>query len=153
MSDNTSIFDTTFSFDSDKPSGSENPALVFVTKVGEVNERPVYEFIFSNEPDSAVGPQWENICQYNVEPPLEKWISLIARIEPEDDLVFTLLEELDNFRYLDGVFGAVALAWEFIEDYSDLANFNTELLAFRYGEKLDMVKLKLESRGLDFKTS
>lgn len=140
------IFDKEFSF-GDDAENTDNPSLVYIHKAGEVNDSPIYEFYFSNDPDSACGPWWENICEYNVEPPLEKYVALVARFEPED-LVLTLLEELDNFRYLDGVFGVLALGWEYVEDYTQMSNFNTELLAFRYGERLDVVQSKLKAKGL-----
>lgn len=47
------------------------------------------------------------------------------------------------------MFGVVGLGWEYIEDYRELPDFNTELLVFRYGETLESVEAKMKSRGLE----
>lgn len=148
---NTDFFNQGFDF-SDTPETGGELFLIFVTKVGEVNEQPIYEFLFSEDPDSACGPQWENICEFQVEPPQEQWVQKTGRLAPSE-LVLTLLEELDNFRYLDGVFGAISLAFEYIEDYSQMDNLNAGILKFGYGESMDVVLRKLKERGLELELS
>lgn len=143
---NDDFFNDKFDF-STKHSGDEL-FLVFITKVGELNDEPVYEFIFSNDPESACGPQWENICEFNVEPPDSVWIQKIGTLQ-SSSLELTLLEELDNFRYLDGVFGAVSLGFEYIDNYSKMANLNDSILKFMYGEPLEEVVAKLKERNLE----
>lgn len=147
---NNDFFNEDFDF-STKPA-KEGLFLVFITKVGELNDQPVYEFIFSSDPESACGPQWENVCEYNVEPPEPKWIDKIGTLEASE-LTLTLLEELDNFRYLDGVFGAVALGFEFIDNYGKMNNLNAGILKFMYGEPLEEVQRKLNERSLELMMS
>ncbi len=140
------FFKDDFDF-STKPAQDGGLFLIFITKVGELNEEPVYEFIFSDDPDSACGPQWENICEFQVEPPESKWIHQIGTLQTSG-LVLTLLEELDNFRYLDGVFGAIALGFEYIDNYGKMTDLNQTILKFMYGEPLEEVVAKLKARGL-----
>ena len=144
--DTNDFFGEDFDF-STKPA-KEGLFLIFITKVGELNDEPVYEFIFSNDPDSACGPQWENICEFNVEPPESKWIQQIGTLQ-SSSLTLTLLEELDNFRYLDGVFGAISLGFEYIDNYGKMVNLNDSILKFMYGEPLEEVVSKLKARSLE----
>jgi len=143
---NNDFFTDDFDFSTKPPKGGL--FLIFITKVGELNDQPVYEFIFSSDPESACGPGWETICEFQVEPPETKWIDKIGTLQASP-LVLTLLEELDNFRYLDGVFGAVALGFEFIDNYGKMSNLNETILKFMYGEPLDQVVTKLKERSLE----
>jgi hypothetical protein len=122
--------------------------LIFVTKVGEMyDEGDVYEFIFSDNAALAIGYNWEKPCQYNVEPPQQEYAQLVARLSGEG-LQLTLLEEMYEFRYLDGVNHFIALAWEYVDDYQTLDDLNQTLLSFHYGETYAQVQRKLADRSL-----
>ncbi len=120
--------------------------LVYVGK-DYYRRQPQYEFYFSSQPESACGRFWENICAYNVEPPADEFVDSFAVLSAQS-IEFGLLEEDEQFRYLDGVYGVIALAWEHIDDYKNLDSLNVELMTFRYGESLVEVEKKLQTRGL-----
>jgi hypothetical protein len=126
--------------------------LIFVTKVGEIyNETDIYEFIFSDNADEAIGYGWEMPCLNNVEPPKDTYNTLTATLKG-GELILSLLEEQYEFRYLDGVFGFISLAWEYIEDYQMLDSLNDFRVCFRYGDTLQDVekKLALKKISLDY---
>jgi hypothetical protein len=122
--------------------------LIFVTKIGEIYDTTdIYEFIFSDNADEAIGYGWEMPCYNNVEPPKDSYNTLIATLKG-GDLVLSLLEEQNEFRYLDGVFGFISLAWEYIEDYQMLDSLNDARVCFSYGDTLEEVERKLAQKKL-----
>lgn len=121
--------------------------LIYVSEAGEHNDEIIYEFIFSDRSDDAMGKGWEDTCLYNVRLPEEEFCTKIGVLKTSA-IRFSLLEEFTELRYLDGVFGFSALAWEYIEHYADLTNFECLLLSFFFGSPLEEVVEKLEGRGL-----
>jgi hypothetical protein len=122
--------------------------LIFVTKVGEIyDETDIYEFIFSDNSDEAIGYGWEMPCLNNVEPPKDTYQTMVATLK-SGEVVLSLLEEQYEFRYLDGVFGFISLAWEYIEDYQMLDSLNDVRVCFKYGDTLEEVEKKLAYKKL-----
>jgi hypothetical protein len=136
----------------------EDLKLIYVSKVGEIyGKTDIYEFIFSDDSENAIGFGWEQICLHNVEPPHEEYRTLIATLKTDKELsttdkdkkmVLSLLEEQNEFRYLDGVFGFIGLAWEYIEDYQMLDSLNEERIVFHFGESFTSVERKLRLKKL-----
>lgn len=130
----------------DELGGVEGLHLIYVSEAGEHNEDVIYEFIFSDRPDDAIGKNWEDTCLFNVELPEKEFCTKIGILKTSK-MVLSLLEEQNEFRYLDGVYGVIALAWEYIEHYSDLPSLEYSLMSFAYGDPFDMVIHKLKNRG------
>lgn len=124
--------------------------LIYVGSAGEVNGLDVAEFYFSDDPSSAIGPGWEMGARDNVEPPDAEYITKKFRLRAPG-LPLRLLEAEFEQRYLDGVYGIAALAWEYVDygalDVAELEELNTTMLKFFYGTPLVEVLQRLEARG------
>ena len=60
----------------------EDLKLVYINPVGEThNGSQKLEFIFSNNPDDCIGPQWEDVCDLGVYPPRKGFIGRQAPSE------------------------------------------------------------------------
>jgi hypothetical protein len=130
---------------------SEDLKLIYVTKIGEThNDEFVYEFIFSEAADDAIGEGWEEICAYSVHPPQKEFIDKVITLHTKD-FELSLLEEQENFRYLDGVLGVISLAWEFVDDYALRPSLNEPLLVFGYGDPIEDVVSQFKDKGLTYK--
>lgn len=130
-----------------KLGGANGLHLIYVSEAGDHNDDIIYEFIFSDRPDDAIGKNWEDTCLFNVELPQKEFCTKVGVLKTSE-IVFSLLEEQNEFRYLDGVYGVIALAWEYIEHYSDLPSLEYSLLSFPYGDPLENVTQKLKNKGL-----
>jgi hypothetical protein len=125
--------------------------LIYIMKVGEShNDEHVYEFIFSDNSEEAVGTGWEDVCLYSVNPPSKEFVNKVATLKTKK-IELSLLTEMSEWRYLDGVYGAVAIGWEYIEDYRTQPLADLTLLKFFYGETLEAVAQKLSERGMTLK--
>jgi hypothetical protein len=122
--------------------------LIYVSEAGEHNDDVIYEFFFSDRPDDAIGENWEDVCLYNVKPPQEEFCTKIGVLKTSA-MQFSLLEEQEQFRYLEGVFGVIALAWEYVEDFNALPSLEYSMLSFFYGAPLEEVVTKLKGRNLE----
>lgn len=136
-----------FENEEEQETSGKELALVFVKQAGEHNDALIYEFYFSDRPEDAIGKRWEDVCQYQVSPPEEEFCTKIGVLKTSE-IVLSLLEESDCFRYLEGVNKIVALAWEYIEDFNELPSLEYEMLSFFYGAPMSEVIDKLESKGL-----
>lgn len=134
--------------DDNELGGAERLHLIYVSEAGEHNDDIIYEFIFSDRPDDAMGEGWEDTCLFNVKPPEAEFCAKIGVLKTSA-IRLSLLEEQNEFRYLDGVFGFIPVAWEYIEYYADLPNFECVLLSFFFGSPLEEVVAKLKSRNLE----
>ena len=134
--------------DENELGGAGGLRLIYVSEAGQHNDELIYEFIFSDRSDDAMGEGWEDTCLFNVNPPEEEFCTKIGVLKTSA-IQFSLLEEQNEFRYLDGVFGFIPVAWEYIEHYADLPNFECVLLSFFFGSPLEEVVKKLKSRELE----
>jgi hypothetical protein len=67
-----------------------------------------------------------------------------------DSIVFDCIVDSSEFRMLDAVFGVVALAWEYVEDYSKMSSLNKSLVVFRYGDSYYEVREVLRNNEIKF---
>jgi hypothetical protein len=128
----------------------EDLKLVYVNPVGEThNGSQKLEFIFSNNPDDCIGPQWEDICDLGVYPPRKGFIKKVIEVT-SDSIEFDCLVDSGEFRMLDAVFGVIALAWEYVEDYRKMSSLNKSLIVFRYGDSYYDVREVLRNNDIKF---
>jgi hypothetical protein len=129
---------------------NDNLFLVYVNPVGSsFNSANKIELIFSNNIDDCIGPLWEEICSFGVEPPRKGFIKKVIEMSTKEKK-FEFIVDSDYFRMLDAVFGIVALAWEYIEDYKKMSTLNTSLIVFKYGDTYnDIIKL-LNNNKIDY---
>jgi hypothetical protein len=123
--------------------------LIYVGSAGEIDGLEVAEFYFSADPGSAIGPGWEMGARDNVEPPDAEYVAKKFRLRAPG-LPLRLLEAEFEQRYLDGVYGVVALAWEYV-DYgglgvAELDALSSTMLHFFYGQTLASVLTRLAAR-------
>lgn len=127
-----------------------NLKLIYVNPVGETHSgSQLLEFIFSDNPDDAIGIGWEDICDLGVQPPKKNFIKHVLKVDSKK-IVFSTVVESFEFRMLDAVFGVVGLAWEFIEDYKKMSSLNKSLIVFKFNDTLEDVKAKLEQNKIDY---
>ena len=124
--------------------------LVYINPIGETHDgSQKLEFIFSNNPDDCIGPQWEDICDFGVMPPRKGFIKKVMEVT-SDTIEFDCIVHSNEFRMLDAVFGIVALAWEYVEDYRKMSSLNKDLIVFKYGESYYDVKEKLDNNDIKY---
>ena len=59
----------------------EDLRLVYINPIGEShNGSQKLEFIFSNNPDDCIGPQWEDTCDLGVYPPRKGFIKKVMEV-------------------------------------------------------------------------
>jgi len=132
----------------------EDLSLVFVNRIGErYSGEEIFNFFFSNTPDTVIGEYWDLVCLDMVGVPDKKYIQKVYTLELKD-IELGILSEDESWRYLDGVYGIIALAYEFIPDYKDYeiknGDLDIKLLKFFYGDKLINIKQQLKDRNLKF---
>lgn len=125
--------------------------LIYVHKIGEnSNGNFEYDFLFSKRPDVAMGIGWETTAfiyqDTGDKKPENKYIDKTYKLISDIELIG--IQEMDEFRMLDSVYGIVSLAWELIEDYSLSETLPEDLLTFRFGEPKEEVEKKLYGRDL-----
>jgi hypothetical protein len=67
-----------------------------------------------------------------------------------DSIEFDCLVDSGEFRMLDAVFGVVALAWEYVEDYRKMSSLNKSLIVFRYGDSYYEIREVLRNNDIKF---
>jgi hypothetical protein len=119
--------------------------LIYVHKIGNNHKGDgLYEFIFSNDIDNAVGDGWfDKPANNNAEPPDEDYVDYVLSVELSD-VDLSVLEESLNFSYIDGVDKVVSLAWETDEVGSGIEN----RLVFHYGDNKQSVVDKFYKRDI-----
>ncbi len=125
--------------------------LIYVHKIGEnSNGNFEYDFLFSKRPNIAIGIGWETTAfiyqDTNDKKPENKYIDKTYKLISDIELMG--IQEMDEFRMLDSVYGIVSLAWELIEDYSLSETLPEDILTFRFGEPKEDIDKKLYSRDL-----
>ncbi len=125
--------------------------LIYVHNIGEnSNDEYEYEFLFSTKPEVAIGIGWESksylFQETSDKKPMSKYIDKSFKLTT--DIEFVGVQDIDDFRMLDSVYGVISLAWEQIDDYSLSETLPDELLTFKFGESKAEVDKKLYSRDL-----
>lgn len=119
--------------------------LIYVNEIGaDYKGQRQYEFIFSTQDEFDID-SWYSIPA-SVDPenkiPDIEYISLVGLLK-DSDLVLELVQNSDHFGVIDAVDGIVALAWEKFDFENE-----EERLFFRFGETMDKVVKKLNTRDL-----
>jgi len=119
--------------------------LIYVNEIGvDYKGQKQYEFIFSTHDEFDID-SWLSIPA-SIDPeskiPDIEYISLVGLLK-DSDLVLELVQNSDYFGVVDAVDGVVSLAWESYDD-----DCEEERLFFRFGEQMDKVIKKLNTRGL-----
>jgi hypothetical protein len=140
----------------DKPNNTNNNNddklyLIYVHKIGEnSNGNFEYDLLFSKRPNVAMGIGWESTSFIYQEPsdkkPENEYIDKTYKLISDIELMG--IQEMDEFRMLDSVYGIVSLAWELIDDYALSETLPEDILTFKFGELKEDVDKKLYSRDL-----
>jgi hypothetical protein len=119
--------------------------LIYVNYVGkDYKGNMIYEFIFSDAPDSADGDDWDTFpASGRPEPPYDNFIKKVGRLESE--LPLDVIQNSDTFAVWDAVDGVIALAWENINSYDA---YPEKRICFRFGEPIKDVESKLYEKDL-----
>jgi hypothetical protein len=125
--------------------------LIYINPVGDSHDgSQLLEFIFSDNPDDAIGVGWEDLGIFGVQPPRKNYVKKVLEVTSKK-IEFETIVESNEFRMLDAVFGIVGLAWQYIEDYTKLPSLNIDLLVFKYGDFYDDIISKLEKNNISYK--
>ena len=117
--------------------------LIYVNEIGsDYKGQKQYEFIFSESEEIDI-EEWFDIpaSSTNIsKSPSVEYINQVILLK-DTDVIFELIQNSDYFGVIDAVDGIIALAWE--KSNFDLEN---ERIFFRFGEPIDTVIKKLNSR-------
>lgn len=123
--------------------------LIYVNEIGsDYKGQKQYEFIFSESIEIDM-EEWFDVPASSTsatKSPSIEYIDQVGLLK-DTDIVFELIQNSDYFGVIDSVDGIIAMAWE-------KSNFDLEhdRLYFRFGEPLEKVVKKLESRGFQLET-
>jgi len=118
--------------------------LIYINEIGsDYKGHKQYEFIFSDQLEFDI-EEWYHIpASTSIEPlsPHLEYISLVGVLK-NSDIDLELIQKSDYFGVIDAVDGVVSLGWEKFDYESEF-----ERLTFSFGDKIDKVNKKIESRG------
>lgn len=119
--------------------------LIYINEIGsDYKGQKQYEFIFSDSKELDID-DWFIIpassCNCSLSPDLI-YVSLVGLLK-DSDLKLELIQNSDYFGVIDAVHGVVSLAWEKFDIDSE-----EERLSFKFGETLESIEKKLNSRKL-----
>ena len=118
--------------------------LIYINEIGsDYKGQKQYEFIFSDQLEFDI-EEWYHIpASTSIEPlsPHLEYISLVGVLK-NSDIDLELIQKSDYFGVIDAVDGVVSLGWEKFDYESEF-----ERLTFSFGDKIDKVNKKIESRG------
>ena len=120
--------------------------LIYINVIGKdwkgVN---LYEFIFSDTIEDVDGEDWDAIpAAGRPLPPYENFVKKVGRMS-SDELTLHVVQESDTFSLWDSIDGAVALAWENMDDYDE---YPDKRLVFHFGVKIEDVEASLYEHDL-----
>ena len=121
----------------------ENYRLVFVKKVGKVDQVYEYDFYFSDNPDKFWGTGFD--CDYANQmkvTPDPKTYGKVLRLRTV--IPFYCMQDNNCFSMRHVVDGIVAVAFEDMSDYEEYPE--PYRIVFRFGEEYHSVETKLASR-------
>ena len=118
--------------------------LIYINEIGVDHKgNKQYEFIFS-ESGEVVNDEWfvipSSASTYSKVPEAE-YISLVGLLK-DTDLELELVQDSDYFGLVDAVDHIIALGWEVFDE-----ELEVDRLHFKFGDTLDSVVNKLQSRG------
>lgn len=119
--------------------------LIYVNEVGENFEgNNIYEFIFSDNCENIDGEQWDEYpASGQPEPPNLKYIHTVGNLKT--DYKFDVIQNSDTFCVWDAVDGAIALAWENIDNYDE---YPETRVFFSFGESMKKTESKLYEKEM-----
>lgn len=119
--------------------------LVYINELGkDYKGQRQYEFIFSKKND-VMEDDWYTIPSSGMSvPPELKSIDLVGLLK-NSDLQLDLVQNSDFFGVVDAADGIIALGWEPFDFESEERPIR---VSFHYGDTLDSVTKKLETKGL-----
>ena len=119
--------------------------LLYINELGQdYKGQRQYEFIFGNDPDTLVEEWFIIPSSGRAIPPELEQINLVGLLK-NSELELDLVQNSDYFGMIDAVDGIVALGWEPFDIHSEE---RPERVSFHFGEDLDSITEKLESKGL-----
>lgn len=120
--------------------------LIYIHQVGmDWKERNIYEFIFSESTEDIDGEEWDAIpAAGRPSAPYEEHVQKVG-VLTTGEFSLHLIQESDTFSVWDSVDGAVALAWENMDEYEE---YPEKRLAFHFGEEIKSVEDKLYEHDL-----
>ena len=119
--------------------------LLYINELGQdYKGQRQYEFIFGNDPDTLVEEWFIIPSSGRAIPPELEQINLVGLLK-NSELELDLVQNSDYFGMIDAVDGIVALGWEPFDIHSEE---RPERVSFHFGEDIDSITEKLESKGL-----
>lgn len=119
--------------------------LLYINELGkDYKGQSQYEFIFGNSIDVLMDEWFVIPSSGRAVPPELEQIDLVSLLK-NSDLQLDLVQNSDYFGMIDAVDGIIALGWE---PFDVLAEERPERISFHFGEEIDRVIEKLESKGL-----
>lgn len=120
--------------------------LIYINEIGaDYKGEKQYEFIFSSK-EELYYDEWFAIPASSVSGPKTpdvEDIDMVALLK-DTEIDLELIQNSDYFGVIDAVEGIVALGWEKYDFDLDISR-----IFFKFGEKLESVERKLESRGYE----
>lgn len=121
--------------------------LIYINVIGQdYTGNYIYEFIFSDttNPKDIDGEEWDTFpASGRPEPPYEKFITSVGRLETEMRL--DVIQNSDTFAVWDAVDDVIALAWEYVQAYE---SYPDKRLNFKFWESKEEVEAKLYEKDL-----
>ena len=118
--------------------------LIYINEIGsDYKGQKQYEFIFSDQTEFDI-EEWYHIPASTSTEPLSphlEYISLVGVLK-NSDIELDLIQKSDHFGVIDAVDGVISLGWEKFDFESEF-----DQLTFSFGEKMEKVNEKIESRG------
>ena len=119
--------------------------LLYINELGrEYKGQRQYEFIFGNDIDVLMDEWFIIPSSGRAIPPELEQINLVGLLK-NSELELDLVQNSDYFGMIDAVDGIVALGWEPFDIHSEE---RPERVSFHFGEDIDSITEKLESKGL-----
>lgn len=119
--------------------------LIYVHGVGkDYTDRYFYEFIFSDTIEDVDGEGWEEYpAGGRPSPPRVEFIKKVGKVDT--DILFTLVQDNEQFSVWDSIDGVIALGWENIEG---LDEYPEKRLTFDFGMPIKAVEDLLYERDI-----
>lgn len=120
--------------------------LIYINEIGTDHKgKKQYEFLFS-ESDEVINDEWFVIPASASDDcvPDEDFVDYVGLLK-DTQLELDLVQDSDYFGLVDAVHGIIAMGWEVFDEDEDF-----ERLYFRFGDSLEKVTDKLNTRGYEF---
>lgn len=123
--------------------------LIYVHHIGTTAAGDhLYEFLFSDNPDSADGENWSLTPAGDYDSlPYDDFITETLSLKSRE-IHLEVLHKSQYFSFLDGYDKVVALAWENLEEADYPIEDDHVRLVFHYGESRETVLDRLYERDL-----